>query len=440
MSSPEPIGKPEVTLQYIVIFFVFIGFFVTLYVLFEENISNGLLYLARLNITFIDFLMNIPKFGQGITQIFQPNMTPEILAKYQKWVYMTHGYEVLRIEQLGLIKFIGETIRPPVFLIIVLQVVRHIRFQRVRAFKTSYSIQTLAHESKKHLPHLIPPLSLDLLKIPYYTGQLAIGQSPLRYCIQNKLIKVYALNLKDEIDTSKVFTPTLSKTKGMMPGYLYLKDKLDDDEGLRSIFKRCIFVSDEKLRKHFTKQLGKPLTSVYNMSKPRRFLLAMTMLMAQGNSKRGAEKSYDLNRKINNSFRLKKRLNKKTFKPFVALLNTDRIIRQYIEQPQFQRLVDKHAYELTFLTGAIETARKYGKFFTSHNYWIKYFERDLWFSFHQTESPTCWVETSAVRGHYLWEEKTEISLEEAQVDTTILGLKTFMTITENWIYQKEYLS
>ena len=144
MSSPEPIGKPEVTLQYIVIFFVFIGFFVTLYVLFEENISNGLLYLARLNITFIDFLMNIPKFGQGITQIFQPNMTPEILAKYQKWVYMTHGYEVLRIEQLGLIKFIGETIRPPVFLIIVLQVVRHIRFQRVRAFKTSYSIQTLA--------------------------------------------------------------------------------------------------------------------------------------------------------------------------------------------------------------------------------------------------------------------------------------------------------
>jgi intracellular multiplication protein IcmP len=233
--------------------------------------------------------------------------------------------------------------------------------------------------------------------------------------------------------------PTFSKVKSLLPNHLYVKQKIDDPEGQRMLFKRCVFVDDSQLTKHFTLRLGNRLTSVYEMSLPRRLLLAMCLLMAKGATKNGVNEAYALNRAINRSFKLKNTLFRTA--PLDAKIsdcNCDQIIKDNIDNPLFVEALKKHAYELTFLNAAIEIARGYGKFFTSHNYWIKFFDRDLWFMFDQSGSATAWTETSAVRGHYLWEKKCNFAILEPCVDTTIVGLKKFMTHTENWIYQEGY--
>lgn len=438
MNDQQPLGDNESSKQLTILFISFMAGVFVIYYVAEEKICDGLLFLARVNISFLDFVANIPVIGTHIANIFQPGLTVDNLSELSKWVYLRHGYELMGTDQVALLGFIGSTVRPFIIPIIVLQVITHIRYQRVRAFKKSYTIQKLAKESRTYLPHLIPPLSLDLLSIPIDIGQLARAKSPLRYCIENGLINVYKINLRGEIDTTGMLKPTFSKTKGTLPGYLFIKEKVDDPQGQRSIFKRCAFVSDELLTSHFVEQLGKKMSSVYDMSKTRRIILAMTLLMAQGASKDGVKHSYNLNQRVNRSFKLNKKLNKKGFTPFIAILDSDKIIEKYINHPLFQKALEENAYELTFLTSAIHIARKYGKFFTSHNYWIKYFERDLWFTFHQAGSETAWTESVSVRSHHLWEQKCNIGLDEPCVDKAVIALKKYMTVTENWIYKEGY--
>jgi intracellular multiplication protein IcmP len=420
---------------------IFVGMMVLLYVGYwfaEEQIKDVLITLFQINLKVLLFIANIPYVGDSLVQVFLPHATAKELQEILNIAYLRQGYELTTEDQLNYIEVLSTTLRPLLIPLIILQLIRHYRFQRVRWFKKKYNIHTLAQKSKKYLPHLIPPLAVDLLALDPDKGQLARAKPPLRYAIENKLIKVYDLDLKNQIDTSKKLTPTFSKIKGKLPNYLYIKEKIDDINGQKTLFKRCVFVPDSELKNHFDKQLGKKLTSVYKMAKTRRLVLAMALLMAKGYSAGGVTKAYALNRAINKSFKLKGKILGDGFKAYVTDKGVNKIIRDNIDHPLFQKALEMSAYELTFMVRTILIARQYGKFFTSHNYWIKYFDRPLWFTFHQTGSDTYWTETSSVQSHYFWEEKCKLAIDKPCTGNAIKGFKLFLTETENWIYKKGY--
>ena len=437
-NSHDNLNNHDDATTVLAIFGLIVMFFLLIYWLGYDYIGTVLISLSRLTVSFMSGVYNIPEVGHHIGRFLLPSYTYTELGDYGSILNRITYFDLSPYDHLELLAFICSPLRPFVFLLVLITIVSNIKKQRVRSFKTEYSFQRLAHTYKKFEPHLIPPLSVDLLSLPADEGTLARAKPPLRYCIEHELIQFYGFDNRNEIDTSKRFKPTFSKIKGAMPGYAYINPKMRDPEGQSSLFKRCVLVDDEKLKKHFIEQLGEPLNDVMAMSKPRKILLAMCMLMSEGRTAGGIDRAYEYKDRVNRSFKVLKQYKNFTFKCAIAAFEADKIIAQHINNHEFKQAYNTSMYELTFLVKAIKIARTKGKFYTSHNYWLKYFDRQLFLTFNQTGTPTAWVECAAIRDQENWENQiTDIRLSEPQVDSAVSALKRFMTSSEAWVYVPE---
>ena len=405
-----------------------LGFLSLCWYLFSVSINTAITSVAKINLEIIAALTEMGQFGELIANVFAPGISNEIIGTLKAKFYSTNPRFMDGSETILYLEFLGQNIRPFLVILMAVSFIRVYKEQKHRSLKKKYNLDDILKVGSQYNPHLNPVICQDLVKSDPDIGPLARDKSPLILAIENRLITVFDI---DHIgnNTNRILTPVFGKKNIQKDETIIIKNSYTDTlEGLPLLHGRCV-LNKEKAKTFFTEQLGPRYTGWKNMPLERRAFLAIAALFMKGVDSGGVAESIKLQRQINEDFSLKK-VKKLTY---LDENKINQILSENEALKTFQRLVNSHSYELTLITGFMEAARKKGKLYTSHMYWIKHTDRALWFTLENCGSQMPYSEAAAVRAHYLREENVQMGLDSPEIHSAIDGLEKFLGETEGWL-------
>lgn len=113
-----------------------------------------------------------------------------------------------------------------------------------------------------------------------------------------------------------------------------------------------------------------------------------------------------------------------------ALKKADRLIDKTIEKlkddPKVKAVVKRHAYNLTVMSGLIESARDGGVVPSCNFLWLKVHDRKLFYVFNNLGRHVAWVECVGFWSHYLAESKVKVPYPYPKVRNGLEGLDDYL--------------
>lgn len=380
--------------------------------------------ISRWGIQFVETLLNSGTLGTLLAQAMLPNIDHLQLTALKRQLVQNNP-------SIGdHLHFIGQLLRPLFSLLLVSCVVSIWRLHQPGRMKRQFGIDKLAKQAMQFNPALRPVLAANLLTKNPDQGQLRRDDSPIRTAIIHELIKVYGTDTYGDLDVTTLLTPTFDKSKGKSDGYVYVEDDLD--KGISQLHGRCV-IQSEPLAQYFIQQLGAPIKNIEGLSAIESAFLAICLPMIHGDK----STTFDLIDRLNQSFN--GRQAKKGVLDWLPNPEISKIINRYKDSSEIvEQLFLQHEYPHTLLTAALVLARKKGKLPTDTlMYWIKWYDRTLWYSINMTGSPTAWMSTAAIRSTYSMEKKLGRKITQPFIETAVSAFWEFMDETEGWLYDEE---
>ena len=405
-----------------------LGFLSLCWYLFSVNINTAITSVAKINLEIVAALTEMGELGELLANIFAPGISSEIISTLKDKFYSTNPRFMSGKETILYLEFLGQNFRPFLILFITVSFIKVYKDQRHRSLKKKYNLDDILKVGSQYNPHLNPVICQDLVKCDPDIGPLARDKSPLILAIENNLITVFDIDHVGN-NTNRILTPVFGKKNIQKGESIVIKNSYTDTlEGLPILHGRGLL--NRKMAKgFFTKQLGPRYSGWKSMPLERRAFLAIATLFMKGVDSGGVAESIKLQRQINEDFSLKKVKNLN----YLDESKIDEILSENEDLKPFQALVNSHSFELTLITGFMEAARKKGKLYTSHMYWIKHTDRSLWFTLENCGSQMPYCEAAAVRAHYLREENVQMGLDHPEIESAIDGLEKFLGETEGWL-------
>lgn len=319
---------------------------------------------------------------------------------------------------------VARILFPPFALYWIVQAYRKTKAAR-RQF--TYNIASLAKHNLRFFPHIKPAILSNLLKSNPDKGYFRREDSPIRFCIKNKLIQFYRRDYKQSI-VGDLLLASLDPADKDKSGVGYIPDDLDNH--ISQIHRSCVF--NEALAKEvFVKQLGAPWTSSNDLPVLVRGLYAALIAIACSDKKQG----FALLEQFNRTW-----VHPTPKDPSVSfdVKGVDDAIKKYEKNEIIVTLLKEHRYINTMMVAALYAARRKGKVLCSHFLWLKIADRTLWYALNQAGGQTAWSEAAGVAGHYLAEKIVGRGLDIPYVDEALRGLTEFLDREEGWLYSADY--
>lgn len=411
---------------YVILMFAVIATVVLGWLTYSAQLVSLGMSMTLYSLAVVEWTYHFSYPSQKFIEFAFNGFSAEVADQIRRNIYRSDPRYVGYTELLLYIEFVGMLVRVVIFPFVVAMIVSIYRSQKAKRQKSKYSIKDLMYKMAEFKPHLKPLLQQDLLALDPDEGSLAREKSPIRLAIMEGLIRVYDLDWQNKNDYSKLLIPTFDKTKKGLENYLVLEDDLA--KSISKIHDRCWF-DREAATAHFTKMLGARFTNSQNMNIPRKALYAVFVTYMQGESSGGKKIAFQLIEQFNHSFDAKRITSGK----FVDMSGVDDVIAQYENTDIVKKVKSQHFYELTLMSGLLDSARSMGKIWCDLWWWIKHVDRQLWFATNQAGSLTAWSETSAIRGHMLAEKELKHGIEKPFVKTAVEALYEYLDDTEGWI-------
>lgn len=404
------------TILAIFIIFLAIGVFAKPYLLYIGKLAT------KHSLVMLYWLLSSGEFGKGVAQIFVPgideNQFNAIIQSFERDALDLNFY----------LSFVGQMSRPVFMFVATICALSIWRLHRPGRMKRQFGIDKLAAHAVAFNPALRPVLAADLLNQDPDKGQLRRDDSPIREAIIHGLIKVYERDQFGDLNLDKLLTPTFDPVLGKRDGFVFVHDDLD--KGISQLHRSCV-LEMPAIEKYFTYQLGEAVSSIHGFSLIEQTFLAICLPMMHQDK----ATTFELINELNLAFDVKQA--KKQRCDWIPTQKVNQIIDKYKNGSElYHRLFTQHGFATTVLTDALLLARAKGKLPTDTlMYWIKWYDRKLWYTINMVGCPAAWMSVSAIRSTYLMEKKLSRKLHQPFIATSVSAFIEFMDETEGWIYE-----
>ncbi len=262
-----------------------------------------------------------------------------------------------QVAQLG--QVIGDYLRFP-FVLIILILAFIIYFSNTtRVFKRVYDMRALAGEEQVNWPQITPVLDLKLNKTDIDKGPWAMAMTPMQFCKRYKLLDEYKASPKEGAPQ---------------------KDRNRIEVALRR----------GASNKVFSMQLGALWPGLDKLAPHIRALFAVFAARNAGDSKAAAELLAQI------SASSMKKLN---------FAGVDALCKKHQDIKAVQRIMQGHAYTLTVMASMLEIAREDGVQASADFLWLKPVDRRLWYMLNTVGRQTPFVEVAGPFAHWVAEKQ-----------------------------------
>lgn len=256
-------------------------------------------------------------------------------------------------EQLVMLtRVIGDYMRYPVLIIMILLAVALYKSNITLKFRKSYDMISLRAQEQYNWPAIMPVIKQDLVGTDINTGPWAMGLSPMEFARKYQLLK------KDDVLLDNP-VPGQEMTAGVRRG---------------------------DAKRVFTLQLG-PYWDGFNRCPPHVQALA-AVFMAR------------LNRDRDSAVRILDNLDKSSVSGRLDFSSVNAVLRKYQDYDNVQEILSKHAYMLTVMASLLAASRSDGVVPSSEFLWLKTVDRRLWYMLNCVGRQTPFAEVGGPFAHW----------------------------------------
>lgn len=273
---------------------------------------------------------------------------------------------------------VGDYLRYPITLIFIIFSVILLTHSINYRYNNIYNMEKLVASEKNIWPQITPPTTVDLIEEDLNTGPWAMSKSPMRFALENQLVKEEAKEMTEGMLTRHVSLPVLKLLKG-------------------------------KAHQCFALQLGREWSGVQAISIHAQALFAVFAAKAHGDDK-GARK-------------LLAQISASTASGKLNFQGTKQLLNKYKNSDLVKDVEKKHAYEYTVLATMLEMARLDGVLASAEFLWLKPMDRTLWYMLNTVGRQTAVPEIAGVFAHWLSEKELGKKLIVPMVDEAVNGLE-----------------
>ncbi len=253
---------------------------------------------------------------------------------------------------------VGQYVKYPVIIILIgLASILYFTSSKT-AFCKTYSMKRLRDQEVENWPQITPILELDLVNQDIDKGEWALAQTPMGFAKKHRLLKI--------------------------------EDKPLMEKQLNRCRDKSVTVIRPKSNQVFVQQLGAPFSGVEKMKIQYRALFAI--FAAKANADRDAANNLLL------------QIATSSATGHLDFSGTDELIKKHINSDLVQRVISKHAFELTVMATMLGVARMDGVLASAEFLWLKPTDRPLWYMLNTTGRRVAPVEISGAYAHWLAEK------------------------------------
>lgn len=274
-------------------------------------------------------------------------------------VILTADHSKLTFNEVSMLgEAVGNYLRFPLVLIIIILAFVIYFSNSTRSFKRAYDMTALADAEKANWPQITPVLGLKLNKVPLDKGPWAMSLTPMDFCKRHKLLDEFRAQPKEG---------SLQK----------------DRHRIEVTLKRG------KTNKIFSMQVGALWPGLDKVAPHIRALFAVFAARNAGDTKAAA----DLLAQISASSR--KKLN---------FAGVDALCKKHQNVKGVQKVLQTHGYTLTVMASMLEIAREDGVQASADFLWLKPVDRRLWYMLNTVGRQTPFAEVAGPYAHWLAEK------------------------------------
>ncbi len=253
---------------------------------------------------------------------------------------------------------VGEYIRIPIIILILLLAVGIYFANSTRSFKRTYTMRDLAEAEKKNWPQITPPLGLDLDKQDIDKGPWAMALTPMQFCKRHKLLQEHKPEPKEGMTRREWSRVEVSLKRGQATKIF-------------SIQLGPLWQGIDKLPLH-TRALFGIFAAKYHSD-----VAAVTAMVNQLSVSSKAKMDFT---------------------------GVDELCKKYQDSKIVKRVTASHAYVLTVMASMLQTAREDGVQSSSDFLWLKPVDRKLWYMLNTVGRQTPFVEVAGPFAHWTAEK------------------------------------
>ena len=276
---------------------------------------------------------------------------------------------------LDLTRGVGNYMRYPVIIILVLLAGFLYKSNIILKFRRSHDMRTLRAQEQYNWPSIMPVVKQDLVSIDINTGPWAMALTPMEFARKYELLR------KDDVLLDNP-VPGQEMTAGIRRG---------------------------DAKRVFTLQLG-PSWDGFDRCPPYARALA-AVFMARMNRDRGA------------AIQILEMLDKgyARGKPDFNIANT--VLKKYQHTEMVQEILSKHAYVLTVMASLIQASRQDGVVPSAEFLWLKVVDRRLWYMLNCIGRQTPFAEVAGPFAHWRAEDAMRRRSLVPMIDEAIKALE-----------------
>jgi intracellular multiplication protein IcmP len=316
------------------------------------------------------FVFKLKYFEAVMASLFSGHAIPIAQALKN---YNTTGIAVSTF--IAVVQGVGKFMRYPVIIILfTLAAVLFYTHPGLR-FKKIHNMKTLYEQEKFNWPQIMPVSKMDMVKQPIEKGPWAMSLTPMQFAKKFRLIveerqKISGLGTQREnVSISLARAEAYQIFAAQLGSYWLGVDKLNvHTRALFAIFALCAH---------------------HEQDKARRLLNQVAISSASG----------ELN-----------------------FTGVDEIVRKYQDTLPVKRLLENHAYVMTFMASMLILARQDGVLASADFLWLKVVDRPLWYMLNSVGRQTAFIEISGPFAHWMAERKLGRKISVPMVEEAVKAL------------------
>lgn len=254
---------------------------------------------------------------------------------------------------------VGEIIRYPFVIIILILAVIVYLASSTRVFKRIYQMKDLATLEQVNYPQITPVVNLDLVKTDIDKGPWAMALTPMQFCKRHNLLQEY---------------------------------RRAPQEGMSHRERNKVMVSLKRgeANKVFAIQLGALWPGANRLQPHVKAIFACLAARINGDGAGAAKVFASVSRSSAGK---------------LDFSGVDELFNKHINTKIVQKVIETHAYLLTVMAEMLRAARSDGVQATAEFLWLKPVDRRLWYMLNTVGRQTPFVEVAGPYAHWLAENQ-----------------------------------
>ncbi len=272
---------------------------------------------------------------------------------------------------------VGEYVRYPLIILIILMAVAVYLASTTRTFKRFYSMREMVNLEKQNWPQITPVAGLDLVKTDIDKGPWAMALTPMQFCKRHHLLLESRVEQKEGMLRSSVNQVEVSLRRG-------------------------------EANRVFALQLGPMWRGVKKTPPHVQALFAAFAARINADSK-GAQKLFT---HINQSSASR-----------LDFTGTEELLKKHADTPIVKQIEHAHGWLLTVMAEMLLAARSDGVQATADFLWLKPVDRRLWYMLNTVGRQTPFVEVAGPFAHWMAEKEAGRKLVVPMVEEATRALE-----------------